>query len=135
MHLKFPLSCTKSIFQSISLYRFPNSLVLQPSSILPLQPKSGASTENRCFVHSAHDNKQERKGIRVDMGSERKKRLLQCEVPLREFLPSFIELQLKSDKGICVIKEQWLLNNFRSVVDCWDLGGNNALIQHESVMK
>lgn len=86
-------------------------------------------------MHSAHDNKQERKGIRVDMGSERKKRLLQCEVPLREFLPSFIELQLKSDKGICVIKEQWLLNNFRSVVDCWDLGGNNALIQHESVMK
>lgn len=65
-------SCTKSIFQSISLYWFPNSLVSQPS-ILPLQPKAGAPTENRCFVHSLHENKWERKG-RVDMGSEGKKK-------------------------------------------------------------
>lgn len=60
---------------------------------------------------------------------------MQCEVPLKEFNPSFIELQLKSDKGISVRKEEWLLNNFMSVVDCWDLGGNNALIQHGKVIK
>lgn len=62
-------------------------------------------------------------------------RPLELEVPLREFIPSFIELQLKSDKGIRVRKEKWLLNNFMSVVDCWDLGGTNALIQHGKVKK
>jgi len=62
-------------------------------------------------------------------------RLVQCEVPLREFIPSFSELQLKSDKRICVRKQEWLLNNFMSVGDCWDLGGSNALIQHGKVIK